>query len=72
MESLLKAESVRPEKHVNKFLHPRRAGELTGKEAVQLHKQLNVDIVAFGSLAVRAAHMVLVQIDTFETRSVSE
>lgn len=37
---------------------------LTGKEAVELDKHLEVDIVALGSLAVRVPHVVTVEIDT--------
>lgn len=36
----------------------------TGKEAVELHKDLQVHILAFWCLAMGAAHMVTVQIDT--------
>ena len=32
-----------------------------GKEAIQLHQQPQVYIVAFGGFAVRVAHMVLVE-----------
>ena len=39
--------------------------QLTGQEAVQLHEQLNVDIVALGRLAVRAPNMMSIQIDTY-------
>lgn len=41
-----------------------RRFELTGKEAVKLHKELEVDIVALGRLAVRAAHVVTVEINS--------
>lgn len=37
----------------------------TGKEAVELHQEVEVDIVALGSLAVGVAHMVTVQVDTY-------
>jgi hypothetical protein len=37
---------------------------LTGKEAVELDEHLQVHVVALGSLAVRVAHMVAVEIDT--------
>jgi hypothetical protein len=36
----------------------------TGKEAVQLHENLQVNVVALRSLAVAVAHMVTVQVDT--------
>lgn len=39
--------------------------ELTGQEAVQLDEQLQVDVVRLGRLAVRAADMVCVEIDTY-------
>lgn len=45
----------------------RGGGErLTGQEAVELHQELEVDIVALGSLAVRAAHVVAVEINTYK------
>lgn len=36
----------------------------TGQEAVELHQELKVDVLALGRLSVCAAHMVTVQIDT--------
>lgn len=36
----------------------------TGKEAVQLHQDLKIDVFALRRLAVAAAHMVTVQVDT--------
>jgi hypothetical protein len=39
-------------------------GSHTSQEAVQLHQNLEVDVVALGSLAVGAPHMVAVQVDT--------
>ena len=39
----------------------------TSKEAVKLHKKLQVDIVALGSLAVRVANMMAVQIDPYSS-----
>jgi hypothetical protein len=42
--------------------------ELTGKEAVELDKHLEVDIVALGSPAVRVPHVVTVEIDTCLTK----
>jgi hypothetical protein len=41
----------------------------TSQEAVELHKELEVDIVALGGLAVRAAHVVTVEIDTFSKKA---
>jgi len=38
---------------------------LTGQEAVQLHQQLKVDIVTLRRLAVRAANVMSVEIDTY-------
>ena len=71
---MLKLESVRPEqdpinivvldKTLAGVLRRRTWGELTGQEAVQLHKELEIDIVALRRLAVRVAHMVSVEIDT--------
>lgn len=37
----------------------------TGQEAVELHQELEVDIVALGGLAVRALDVVAVEIDTW-------
>lgn len=37
---------------------------LTGQEAVQLHQQLKVDIITLRRLAVRAANVMSVEIDT--------
>ncbi len=39
-------------------------GRRTGKEAVELDKQLEIDIVALGSLSVAVPNVVGVQIDT--------
>jgi hypothetical protein len=36
----------------------------TGEEAVQLHQQLEVDIVALGSLSVAAPNVMVIEIDT--------
>lgn len=49
-----------------------RGKSRTGKEAVQLHQELDVDIVALGSLAVGVPHVVLVQIDTCRANGVSQ
>lgn len=38
--------------------------ERTGQEAVELHQELKVDIVALGGSAVRALDVVAVEIDT--------
>lgn len=38
--------------------------QLTSQEAVQLHEELEVDIVALGGLAVVVPHVVTVEIDT--------
>lgn len=37
---------------------------LTGQEAVELHQELEVDIVALGSLAVGVPHVVVLKVDT--------
>lgn len=39
--------------------------KLTGQEAVKLHQELQVDVVALGGLAVRGPLVVLPQIDTY-------
>lgn len=44
---------------------------LTGQEAVKLDQELQVDIVALGGLAVSAAHVVAVEIDTYKQTRVS-
>lgn len=44
---------------------------LTSQEAVQLNQELQVDIVALGGLAVGAAHVVAVEIDTYKQTRVS-
>lgn len=49
-------------------------GRHTGQEAVELHQELKVNVLALGRLAVCAAHMVTVQIDTcrnLSNRSIS-
>ena len=37
---------------------------LTGKEAVELYQQLEVDIVALGSLSVAAPNVMAIEINT--------
>lgn len=44
---------------------------LTSQEAVQLHEELEVRIVALGRLAVGVAHVVAVEIDTYKETKVS-
>lgn len=39
--------------------------QLTGQEAVELHQELQVDVVALGGLAVRGPLVVLPEIDTY-------
>lgn len=41
-----------------------RGEERTGKKAVQLDEQLEIDVIALWGFAVGAAHMVYIQIDT--------
>jgi len=43
----------------------RDSERLTSQEAVQLHQQLEVDIVALWRLSVRAANVMSVEIDTY-------
>ena len=45
-------------------------GRHTGQEAVELHQELKVDVLALGRLSVCAAHMVTVQIDTCRNLSI--
>lgn len=42
--------------------------QLTSKEAVELHQELEVHIVALGRLAVRALDVVAVEINTYSER----
>lgn len=44
---------------------------LTGQKAVKLDQELQVGIVALGGLAVGAAHVVAVEIDTYKQTRVS-
>ena len=39
---------------------------LTGQEAVELHEQLQVDVVALGGGTVRVPHVVVLEIDTYK------
>ena len=41
----------------------------TVQEAVQLHQQLEIDVLALRRLAVRVSHMVVVKINTCPQRS---
>lgn len=74
---MLKLESVRPEEEgraklvsyaPDVGLTSRGSLGLTGQEAVKLHKELEVDIVALGRLTVRRAHVVAVEINSYEKR----
>lgn len=38
--------------------------ERTGKEAIELDEEFEIDVIALWGLAVGAAHMVSIQIDT--------
>ena len=49
----------------------RNRGSHTSQEAVELHQNLQVDVVALGSLAVAAPHMVAVQVDTCDLEIVN-
>ena len=67
--TLLKAESVRPvvEKSVSFSAittENHRGKRLTSQEAVKLHQELEVHIVALGGLAVRSPDVVGAEIDT--------
>jgi len=70
--TLLNEESVRPEcdgcqqstRPCRSKDNPLKGPKLTGQEAVKLHQELEVHIVALGSLAVRVPLVVLAQIDT--------
>jgi hypothetical protein len=39
-------------------------GRLTGKESVEFHQKLEVDIVALRSLAMAVSHMMAIEVDT--------
>jgi uncharacterized protein (DUF2345 family) len=62
--TLLKDDSVRPVARGSVYLSSPKGAGLTGQEAVQLHEQLEIDIIARGRLAVRAANVMSVEIDT--------
>lgn len=66
--ALLKLDSVRPVKYTKSASVTDVCcvwiGRHTRQETVQLHQDLQVDILALGSLAVGAAYMVTVQVDT--------
>jgi len=44
---------------------PLRENIHTGKEAIQLHEKLEIDIVTLGRLAVSAPNVMSVEIDTY-------
>ena len=50
--------------HEIRILDGKKEGSHTSQEAVQLHQHLQVNVLALGRLAVGAAHMVTVQVDT--------
>lgn len=75
--TLLKLESVRPGRHradqspnferlttLSKVKYESQ-GSHTSEKTVQLHQNLQVNIVTLGRLAMGAAHMVTVQVDTY-------
>ena len=63
--TLLKEDSVRPRRELAKTAMRQILGmRLTGQEAVKLDEQLQVDVVTLWRLAVSAANMVCVKIDT--------
>ena len=62
---MLKEDSVRPGKVSHWLLRQDFGVRLTGQEAVQLDEQLQVDVVTLWRLAVSAANMVCVKIDTY-------
>lgn len=47
------------------------SGERTGQEAVELHQELEVDIVTLGGSAVSALDVVAVEIDTYKVKQSS-
>ena len=63
--TLLKEDSVRPKRKLATAAMRRICRmRLTGQEAVKLDEQLQVDVVTLWRLAVSAANMVCVKIDT--------
>jgi hypothetical protein len=62
--TLLNDESVRPTIKGQNLPQYWSSIQLTSQEAVELHKELKIDIVTLRRLAVSAAHMMGVQIDT--------
>lgn len=74
--TLLKLDSVRPVKIPPPISFPLlksaalRRRRHTGEESVELHQDLQVDVLALGRLAMGAAHMVAVQVDTCIPKSV--
>lgn len=43
----------------------------TGKEAIQLHQNLQIDVLALGRRAVGVPHMMAVQVDTCDSRGLA-
>lgn len=62
--TLLKDESVRPTERLAVEEVRAMRTELTSQEAVQLHQELEVDIVTLWRLAVSAANVMGLEIDT--------
>ncbi len=70
--TLLKEESVRPRFcQYSRLDRHGSQGLRTGKEAVKLYQELEVDIVALGRLAVRRLDVVAVEIDTYRMKQSS-
>lgn len=72
---MLKLESVRPGRHradqspnlerLTTLVKYESQGGHTSEETVEFHQNLQVNIVTLGRLAMGAAHMVTVQVDTY-------
>jgi hypothetical protein len=74
--TLLKLESVRPGVSyisiggLEKQAHS-GCRKHTGKEAIQLHQNLQIDVLALGRRAVGVPHMMAVQVDTCDSRGLA-
>ena len=63
---MLKFESVRPAFVSGCCARQLKGIERTGEEAVELHQELKIDIVALGRLAMAAPNVVTIEVNTCE------
>lgn len=66
--TLLKFESVRPGCVSECGSSLLGGSERTGKESVELHQELEVDIVTLGRLAMAAPNVVTIEVDTCQKK----